>query len=379
MPRPPRASPEVEAIASGVYAPVAGVAAPERVCPLNVGDTWLAPFEGARAEDLRQAEHPGLHRYGDTRGVPELLDALLEKVRRRNGLECGRESLLVTGGATAGLAHAVLALTSPGDEVLILAPFWPLIRGMTRAAKAVPVEVPFYDRVDSAEAAVEAVRGRLTPRSVALYLCTPSNPTGRLLPRSWLEALAELARRENLWLLADEVYESLVYRGEHVSIARFAPERTFTAFSFSKAYGMAGYRVGYLVGPPAALEQVHKVSTHTLYSVPTPGQYAALRALRHAGPWLERAREAYRAAGEAAAEALGLPAPEGSTFLFVDVRERLDARGIDGFLADCLRDGVALSPGASSGSDYAGWVRLCYTAAPPEQVAGAVARLAKRL
>jgi N-succinyldiaminopimelate aminotransferase len=223
------------------------------------------------------------------------------------------------------------------------------------------------------------VRERLTPRSVALYLCTPSNPSARLLPRSWLEALAELARRENLWLLADEVYESLVYRGEHVSIGCFAPERTFTAFSFSKAYGMAGYRIGYLVGPPAALEQVHKVSTHTLYSAPTPAQYAALRALRGAGPWLERARAAYRAAGEHAAAALGLPAPEGSTFLFLDVRHLLDARGIDGFLADCLGDGVALSPGASSGSDYAGWVRLCYTAAPPEQVAEAVARLAKRL
>jgi aspartate/methionine/tyrosine aminotransferase len=381
MPRPPACASEVEAIPGSVYAPVAarGGNAPGPVTPLNVGDTWLEPFEGGRPEDVRQADHPGLNRYSETRGVPALVDALVAKVRSRNGLVCERESLIVTGGATAGLAHVVGSIVAPGEELLILAPFWPLIRGMTQAWKARPVEVPFYDRVDSAEAAVEAVRERLTPRSVALYLCSPSNPAGRVLPADWLEALAELARREGLWLVSDEVYEDYVYRGEHVSIGRFAPERTFSAFSFSKAYGMAGHRTGYLVGPPAAMAQVHKVSTHTFYSAPTASQVAGLRALRDGGAWLERARASYREAGESAARTLGLPPPEGSTFLFVDVSAHLDERGIRGFLADCLDDGVALSPGASSGSAYTDWVRLCYTSAPPEEVAVAVAKLAKRL
>ncbi len=378
MPRPPGCAPEVEAIPGAVYAPVAaGTRA--GATPLNVGDTWLEPFAGGRLEDVHQAEHAGLHRYSETRGLPALVDALVDKLRGRNGLACERESLLVTCGATAGLAHVVGSIAAPGEELLILAPFWPLIRGMTRAWKALPVEVPFYDRVDSAEAAVEAVRERLTPRSVALYLCTPSNPAGRVLPAVWLEALAELARREGLWLLSDEVYEDYVYRGAHVSIGRFAPERTFSAFSFSKAYGMAGYRVGYLVGPPAAMAQVHKVSTHTAYSAPTASQLAGLRALEAGGPWLERARASYREAGEAAARALGLAPPGGSTFLFADVSAHLDGRGIAGFLADCLEDGVALSPGASSGRDYANWVRLCYTAAPPAEVAAAVEKLAKRI
>jgi aspartate/methionine/tyrosine aminotransferase len=381
MPRPPRCAAGVEAIPGAVYAPVASCEGtlPARVCPLNVGDTWLEPFEGGRLEDVRAADHPGLHRYSDTRGLPELIDVLVDKVRTRNRLACERQSLLVTGGATAGLAQVVGTLASPGEEVLILAPFWPLIRGMIQSFKAVPVEVPFYDRVSSAQTAVEAVRERMTPRSVALYLCTPSNPTGRVLPRRWLEALAELARRENLWLVADEVYEDYVYRGEHVSIGRFAPERTFTAFSFSKSYAMAGYRTGYLVGPPQAVAQVHKVSTHTLYSAPTAGQIAGLRALRDGGAWLASARASYREVGEAAAESLGIPPPEGSTFLFVDVRDALDERGIDGFLADCVADGVALSPGASSGRDYVGWVRLCYTSAPPREVAEAVGALAKRI
>ena len=92
-----------------------------------------------------------------------------------------------------------------------------------------------------------------------------------MLPRAWLEALAELARRENLWLVSDEVYDETVYRGEHFSIAAAAPERSLTVFSFSKAYGMAGNRIGYLVGPADAVAGARKISTHTFYAAPTAG------------------------------------------------------------------------------------------------------------
>jgi aspartate/methionine/tyrosine aminotransferase len=191
--------------------------------------------------------------------------------------------------------------------------------------------------------------------------------------------LAELARREGLWLISDEVYEDYVYRGEHVSIARFAPERTLTAFSFSKAYGMAGHRTGYLVGPAAAVTQALKVSTHTFYAAPTAGQLAGLRALRGGAAWVESARASYREVGERVAELLGVPPPEGGTFLFLDVSQRLDSRGIWGFLEDCLDDGVALAPGPSCGEAYTGWVRLCFTAAPPDAVLEAARKLAKRM
>jgi N-succinyldiaminopimelate aminotransferase len=325
------------------------------------------------------AEHPGLHRYNDTQGLPALLDALVEKVRARNVIRCERESILVTAGATGALDASLAMLTAPGEEVLILAPFWPLIRGIVQGCRAVPVEVPFHDRADSAAAAVAAVRERITPRTVALYVSTPSNPTGRLIPADWLDALAGLARDADLWLISDEVYEDYVYRGEHVSIGRHAPERTLSVFSFSKAYGMAGNRVGYLVGPRDAIREARKVSTHTCYHPPTAGQVAALRALRDGADWVAEARAAYQSAGDDAARALGLPAPAGSTFLFLDVAHRLDARGTTGFLEDCLEDGVVLAPGASCGTDYASWVRLCYTAAPPDQVAEAVRRLAKRV
>jgi len=381
VPRPPRCAPSVDEMPGAVFSPLARDL-DERsgsLVPLHVGDTWLEPFAGARMEDLRERDYPGLHRYSETQGLPEMVDAIVEKVRARNRMPCERRSVLVTAGATGALGAALGMLAAPGEEVLILAPYWPLIRGIVQAFRARPVEVPFYDRVDSAEAAVRAVRERLCERTVALYVSTPSNPTGRVLPRAWLEALADLARREGLWLLSDEVYEDYVYRGQHFSIGEAAPERTLAVFSFSKAYGMAGNRTGYLVGPPEAVAAAQKISTHTFYAAPTAGQVAGLRALREGAGWVERARECYRAVGEDAARALGCPPPEGSTFLFLDVRDRLDARGVFGFLEDCLADGVALAPGPSCGSDYATWVRLCYTAAPPDAVRGAVARLAARL
>ncbi len=381
MTRPPRAASAVEAMPGAVYSPLADRARDHSgpVYPLHVGDTWRTPFEGGRMEDLRQDQIPGLNRYSETRGVPALVDALVEKVRASNELPCERESLVVTAGATAGLFAAVGALVDPGDEVLILAPFWPLIRGIVQAWRARPVEVPFYDRVDSIGEAVEAVRSRITPRTVALYVSTPSNPTGRVLPGPWLEALTELARSEDLWLLSDEVYEALRYGPEHVSLGRFAPERTITAFSFSKAYGMAGNRAGYLVAPPGVMDPIHKLTTHSVYNCPTASQWAALRALEGADAWLEESRQLYQRAGRDTAAKLGLPAPEGSTFLFLDVRHHLDERGLTGFLEDCFEDGVLLAPGASSGADYGGWVRLCYTAAPPDAVAEAARLLAARL
>ena len=347
--------------------------------PLHVGDTWRQPWPGVRMEDLCEADHPGLHRYCETAGVPELVEGIAQKVRERNGLPCEPAGVLVAGGATGALACAVSALAYPGEEVLILAPFWPLIRGIVRAQRALPVEVPFYDRVGDAREALAALDERISPRAVALYVSTPSNPTGRVLPGDWLEAIAAWARRHDLWLLSDEVYEDYVYRGEHVSLGRFAPERTLSVFSFSKAFGMAGNRVGYLVGPPALVEQAHKVAVHTFYHAPTAGQVAAAAALRHAGAWVAESREAYRKAGEDAARVLGLPPPEGSTFLFLDVSSRLDERGMQGFLEDCLEDGVVVAPGSSAGCGYEGWIRLCYTAAPPAEVAEAVRLLARRV
>ncbi|HKI05595.1 MAG TPA: pyridoxal phosphate-dependent aminotransferase [Thermoanaerobaculia bacterium] len=371
-------SPSVHDIAGSVYSALAHKLATYKgeVYPLHVGDTWMEPAEGCRMEDLRVTEHPGMHRYAAPQGMPALLDAIAERVRERTGVPTGRENILVATGATGALGAVAGAILAPGDEVLQLAPHWPLITGIVQSFGGVPVDVPFFGEADSPETAVEAVRRRRTGRTVALYLNTPSNPTGRLIPRSWVEALVEWAAAEDLWIIADEVYEDYVYEGEHTYSRPLAPERTFATHSFSKAYGMAGNRCGYVVAPPEAVNELRKIGMHSFYSTPTAAQIAALRVLGGPGEaWIARAREQYRQTGRRVAERLGLEAPLGSTFLFFDVADHLDEKGLSGFLERCVERGLFLAPGSSFGP-YPTHVRLCFTAAPPDVIERGVEALA---
>ncbi|MCK6503737.1 pyridoxal phosphate-dependent aminotransferase [Myxococcota bacterium] len=377
MPRHPGVAPAVAGMPEGVFSTVAHriAALQGEVFPLHVGDTWMEPVEGARLQDLADAP-AGLHRYGPPGGQPELVAAVAE----RRGVD--RRRVLVTVGATGGLSSAAGALLAPGDEVLILAPFWPLIRGIVQAHGGVPVEVPFFRAPPGQELPTGSVEERLRPwlsaRTVAVYVNTPNNPTGQVLDAEVLSGLAAFARAHGLWILADEVYEDFAWARPHLPVARFAPERTVSAYSFSKAYGMAGSRVGYLVGPedPAVMAQVHKVHMHTAYSAPVGLQRSAERALRTGDAWVARARRAYQQAGRAAAAALGQPEPEGGTFLLVDVRRCLDAGGMQGLLEECLDHNLLVAPGGSCGRAYQDCVRVCTTSAPPEQVAEGVRRLA---
>ncbi|MEE2829452.1 MAG: pyridoxal phosphate-dependent aminotransferase [Myxococcota bacterium] len=379
MPRHPEIAPATTAMSSSLFSKLA-----DRIqkiegdrFALHVGDTWLQPADGARMEDFRAAEHPGLNRYTVPHGHPRLIEAIV----RRREVEASR--VLVTAGATGGLGAIAGALLAPGDEVLVLAPFWPLIRGIVLSGRGLPVQIPFYDRLSkdpgrAVQQVDEILTAGLSPRSVALYVNTPNNPTGRVLPPEVLAAIADFARRHNLWLWSDEVYEDYAWARPHQGIAPYAPERTFEVYSFSKAYGMAGNRCGYIVGPEdsAVMEAVRKISTHTFYSAPTAAQLAAAQVLNLGADWLAEANQSYRSAGIQAAEALGLPPPEGGTFLFIDVSSRLDDRGLQGFLEDCIDRGLILAPGTSCGDDYPGHVRLCFTCEPPDVVARGVAVLA---
>src|SRR6185436_5584697 len=243
MPRHPQLSPTVTAISGSVYSKLAQKLATHRgpVYPLHVGDTWMEPPTGCRMEDLRVGEHPGMHRYTAPQGHPALLRAVARYVEAKSGVPTTPDNVLIAAGATGALGAAVGAMVSPGDEVLLLAPYWPLIAGIVRSFHATP-----------AEAVAEVERHR-TERTVALYLSTPNTPTGLVIPGEVLRALVAWAAEHDLWVIADEVYEHYQFAGEHVYSRPFDPARTFAAHSFSKAYGMAGNRCGYVVGPATAM------------------------------------------------------------------------------------------------------------------------------
>jgi N-succinyldiaminopimelate aminotransferase len=382
MPRFPQTAAAISSMRGGVFSRLAHrIAAIEgEVYPLHVGDTWLEPWRGARMQDLREEDHPGMHRYARPQGDGPLLDVL----EARYGVE--RKRILVSAGGTGGLNAMAGALLEAGDEVLILSPYWPLISGIVRCARGVAVEVPFFDvwsaglsPDDQTRWIRERIESHITPRTVAIYVNTPNNPTGKVLDRVSLEAIAGVARSHGLWIWSDETYERYAYARPHLSLGDVAPEQSFVVRSFSKTYGMAGNRCGTVVGPSDSdvMLEVRKISTHSFFCSPRGAQIAAARVLEGGEDWVARAREHYEAACMSAAERLGEPTPEGGTFLFVDVAEHLDGGGLHDFLVRCIERGLILAPGSSCGAAWGSHIRLCTTSAPPDVVARGVEQLAQ--
>ena len=376
MPRHPRIAARIAAMPPSPFSRLARRAAESgrEIFPLHVGDTWREAPAGCRMEDLRCEEVPGLHRYAPVEGLPALLQAVAARATLRHGLPTAPTDVLVTAGATGGLGAVLGAIAEPGDEVVIPAPYWPLITGIVAGAHAAPVVVDALggDWLARLEAAI-------TPRTVAVYVNTPNNPTGRVLPERDLVRLARMAQTNDLWLLADECYEDYAYAAPHVPLRRLAPERTFSVHSFSKAFGMAGNRCGYVISPAGLSQELRKISLHTFYATPTAAQHAAARAL--AGPgdaFVAYVRGEYREAGARLAARLALPEPEGGTFLFFDLAPFLAGRPLTPFLEACADAGLLMAPGTSFGP-YPTHVRVCFTAQPPERIEAAGALLAQHL
>jgi N-succinyldiaminopimelate aminotransferase len=268
--------------------------------------------------------------------------------------------------------------------VIVLAPYWPLIRGMIASRGAVPVEVPFFDRLGRAGFDPEAALARAVgPRTAGIYVNTPNNPTGRVLPGEVASAIARLARAHGLWVVSDDVYEDLCYvpRPPPLWVHPALRERTVATHSFSKAYALAGARVGFTHGPRAIMKAIRGVQTFKTYCAPRPFQHAAARALAEGDAWLAKARATYADAGRRAAAALGVPAPEAGSFLFLDAAPFFrPGEALPAFLERCLDEaGILVTPGAAAGAAYGTFVRLCFTAVPPDELDRALAALRKLL
>jgi len=386
MPRPPQLSTAARALRESIFSRLQGKLAQHGHdgVPLHLGDTYLPPPPALRLDD-----YPALHRYGAPVGEPGLLAALVPKLHARNALSwVGPNCLQITVGATAGLAAAARTVLEPGDEVIVPTPHWPLIRGVLTNQGAVPVEVPLSQPLyaDPSLDAAALLEPAITPRTAAIYLTTPNNPDGKILNAKQLASLAALAQAHNLWVLADEVYEDLAYASPHVSIASLPgmAERTLTVFSLSKSFALAGYRLGYVVGPPETMLALRKVANHSVYNVPDVLQRAALTLLSDAGSarWLDDARATYLAARDLASGSVKAPhfVPDGATYLFVDLRSYLAAdQSIWAVVEKLLDAGVSISPGEQFGVGYERHARLCFTAVPPDRLLLGLQRIASIL
>jgi N-succinyldiaminopimelate aminotransferase len=340
---------------------------PGDVIPLQIGDTHLPP--AARLDEVAWRDLPpaDLYAYGSPEGYKPLVEAIAEKARGKNAIPVTPAGVQIACGATHALACAVQALCDPGDELVMLTPHWPLIRGMALGLGVVPVEVGFDADLAAA----------ITPKTAAIYYATPNNPDGAMLSADRLRAIAALAEQRGLWILADEVYEDYGYDAAHASIAALgAHERTVTVFSFAKSYAQAGLRVGYALAPDRIAATLKKLVNHSIYNVPVATQRAALGALVGGAGFLAQARETYRGLRDRARARLRAPAesPPGGAYLWVDFRGWTGADCMP-ILERCAAAGVLVAPGNAFGTACGGFARLCFTGVEPARLDEGIDRI----
>ena len=342
-------------------------------------------------EALAAAARAGETRYPDPRGSLPLREALVEKLARENGIPCGPDDVAVMHGGTQALFAAFQALLAAGDELLVLTPYWMLIPHIVAFVDGVTCRaLPAYLELQSgawtpAEFAAR-LRVAIGPRTRAIYVNTPNNPTGAVLAREQLQALADVAIERDLWVVSDEAYEHILFDGaRHVSIASLPgmAERTVSAFTFSKTYAMPGWRIGYAVSPPALRPVMGPtLALYSTHSVFPAVQSAARAAVVYSQDCVETMRRAYQErrdlllAGLGGQQVIHVPKPGGAFYAFADVARASGGHGEWALIEEWLGLGIAVLPGSAFGPDHRDRVRLSL-ALKRDDVVEATRRLAQ--
>lgn len=338
----------------------------DNVISLGVGEPdfstpWHIRKEGI--ENLRK----GKTWYTANAGLFELRKEISSYVERKYGPTYDpKKEILVTVGGSEAIDLTVRALVGPGDEVIIPQPSFVCYDPITRLAGGVPVIVNTKPENEFRLTAQE-LREAITPKTKLLILPYPNNPTGAVMERTELEAIAQVIRETNIMVLSDEIYAELTYgREKHVSFASLDGMREHTVLinGFSKAFAMTGWRLGYACGPRPILEQMTKVHQFGIMSAPTTSQLAAVEALRNGDDDVEEMRREYDARRKlmlAGFKRMGLPCfePKGAFYLFPDIRGT--GMSSEAFCEALLNEKhVAVVPGTAFGDSGEGFVRISY-------------------
>jgi len=353
---------------------------------LGVGEPDFITPDRFREAAVRSIKD-GRTKYTSNYGIRELREAIAEHTKRLRGIEYDPASeILVTVGVSEAVDLALRATLNDGDEVILADPSYvAYVPGIVLAGgEPVPVrtteESAFRLRPIDVERAI-------TPRTRAILLGFPNNPTGAVLEAGDVEGIARLARKHDLIVYSDEIYDRLVYGTEHRSIVAEPgmKERSIYLAGFSKSYAMTGWRVGYACAPAAVIEQMMKIHQYTVMCVPTAGQYAALEALRSGEPEVQRMVGEYDKRRRRMWErfnAMGLPCfePRGAFYCF----PRVSGTGLsDETFAERLfqEEKVVVVPGSAFGEQGAGHVRACYATSLEkiEEACERIQRFVKRL
>jgi arginine:pyruvate transaminase len=309
------------------------------------------------------AGHTG---YAAVPGTDELRETVAKRVQAQSGVPTRPENVMITPGGQAALFAAHVAVCDAGDTAMYLDPFYATYPGTVRGAGAVPLAIQtraedaFQPRASDIEAHAAGAK--------SLLVNSPNNPTGTVYSRATLESIADVCRRHDLWLISDEVYDTQVWEGEHLSPRALADmaERTLVVGSMSKSHAMTGSRVGWIVGPEAVVESLINLATHTTYGVPGFIQDASTFALNQGPAFEEDIAAPFKLRREIAREIIarqntvGLIPAQGAMYLMLDIRAT-DMTGQEFAYALLDAHHIAVMPGESFGEAAAGHVRVAMT------------------
>ena len=254
----------------------------ESVIGFGAGEPDFPTPEHIVEAAVEACRDPASHKYTPTSGLPALRESLAAKTKRDSGLEVPASQILVTNGGKQAIANSFAVLCDPGDEVLVLAPYWTTYPESIALAGGVPVVIS-TDETTGFRATVEQLESARTPRTKVLLFVSPSNPTGSVYPRGEIEAIGQWAVENGLWVVTDEIYEHLVYGdAEHHSMPVVVPEltdRCIVVNGVAKTYAMTGWRVGWMIGPLDAITAATNLQSHVTSNVANVSQRAALAAV----------------------------------------------------------------------------------------------------
>ena len=339
------------------------------------------------------AREPRFHRYTPAGGLPELRRAIAEKTMRDSGYEVDPAQVLVTNGGKQAIYEAFAAMLDPGDEVVVIAPYWTTYPESIKLAGGVPVFV-VTDESTGYMADVEQLEAARTERTKVLVFVSPSNPTGAVYPREEVRAIGRWADAHGLWVLTDEIYEHLVYGdAEFTSLPVEVPEiadRTVVVNGVAKTYAMTGWRVGWIIGPKDVVKAAANLQSHATSNVANVSQAAALAAVSGDLAAVERMREAFDRRRRTIVRMLNeidgvvCPEPQGAFYAYPSVKGVLgkEIRGrtprTSAELAELILEEAEVAVVSGEAFGTPGYLRLSY-ALSDEDLAEGVGRVQKLL
>lgn len=335
------------------------------VCSFSAGEPDFDTPQHIKAA-AKQALDEGKTRYGPAAGEPALRAAIAQKLQEENGLNYQAENIIVTNGGKHSLYELMMVAINPGDEVVIPAPFWVSYPEMVKLAGGVPVII--QTQADSGyKITPSQLKQAITPRTKLFILNSPSNPTGMVYTPDEIRALAKIVVEEDIYVVADEIYEKILYgNAQHLSIGAVGPEvfeRTIVSSGFAKAYAMTGWRVGYLGAPSLIIKAMNTLQSQSTSNVCTFAQHGAIAALKGPQACVEEMRQAFEKRRSGILElinaipGLSAPTPEGAFYLYVDIR-KLGLSSLDFCNALLEKKHVAVVPGIAFGAE--GTIRISY-------------------